>query len=191
MEEEVGSGIYCVSCGDELPLTDEIFLFRIVHVLPTPAGLRVIDVLEEDGSFRYIPVFWCYNCWEESLEEVKETQEDVPPIEADDGVIECDICGSDILVGEAFAAATFGELHCADRAPCLEYMPKFVDMGNEVHVCIGCLNHLEESRDTPIWKMGVAPIPGRTVCLDGLFERCWRTKDCDHSTCAHRIGEHT
>lgn len=191
MEEAVeeGSGIYCVSCGDEIVLTDEIFLFHIVHVLPTAAGLQLLDVLEEDGGFRYVPVFWCFDCWEEAQEEVKDQQEDTPPIEADGSVAECDICGSDILVGEAFATAAFGELHCSERAPAREYMPRFVHMKGDVHVCISCLHHMEENRDTPIWKDGVAPVPGHSACLDGLFERCWRNGPCDHSTCTHRIGE--
>jgi len=188
-EVEVGSGIYCTSCGDELGLTDEVFLFHIVHVVNTDAGLQMVDVLEMNGYFRYIPVFWCFSCWEETLEEVKELLEDSPPLEDADGIVECDICGSDILQGEAFATAAFGELHYSERNPHREYMPKFVGMNNEIHVCIGCLNHLEESRDTPIWKTGVEPVPGLSVCLDGLFERCWRTRTCDHSTCVHRTGE--
>ena len=191
MEAEVeGSGIYCTSCGDELEFTDEVFMFHIVHVLPTQRKLHVVDVLEADGGFRYIPVFWCFDCWEEAQEEVKDQQEDTPPIEADGSVAECDICGSDILVGEAFATAAFGELHLSDRAPSREYAAHFVSMKSDTHICIGCLHHMEENRDTPIWKTGVEPIPGHPACLDGLFERCWRTGSCEHATCTQRTGEY-
>lgn len=179
------AGICCISCGDELSLTDEIFLFRIMHVVEVSGSLQLVDVLSVAGGYMYEPVFMCFDCWEEAQEEVAEQLEDVPPIAADGGIAECDICRSDIMPGETFAVSSFGELQWSDRAPNFVYTPRFVPMQKDIHVCIGCLTHLEENRDTPIWADGVDPLPGRHVCVEGLFERCWRSRSCEKGNCRH------
>ena len=177
-EEEDASGWFCCKCEDELMMTDEIFLLRVVAAQAENAELQMLDILEPDGDYAYAPAFFCFDCWEEALETLQEQLEDIPPVVDHAGCIECDICRSDILLGETLAVIHFGELHWSERAPSGFHTPKFVEMQKDVHVCLSCLHHMEEERREPIWEGGINPMPDLEVCVEGLHSRCWRYGNC-------------
>jgi len=177
-QNEEESGCFCSQCEDELMMTDEIFLLRIVEAQVGHNELLMQDLLDPEGDYAYSPAFFCFDCWEELQERLQEQLEDAPPLVDQNGSIECDICRSDILLGETLAVIHFGELHWSERAPSGFYTPKFVEMQKDVHICIGCLHHMEEERSEPLWEGGVSPMPNLEVCVDGLHSRCWRYGNC-------------
>lgn len=179
-EEELSeeSGICCAECGSDLKLTEEIFLLRVVQPVRSPSGVQNVDILNQDEDYLYAPTFFCFDCWEELQEELQESMEDIPPVMDVGGIIECDICRSDILPEETMVVADFGELHWSERNPSGAYTIKFVEMQKDVHVCVSCARNMEESRSTPIWELEINPKPGLQVCAEGLFERCWRYGNC-------------
>jgi len=175
---EESTGCYCVQCTDEIRMVEEVFLLRVVQAFFTEGRLQHVDILDPAGNYVHEPAFFCFDCWEETQEELNDQMEDVPPMQHAAGFILCDICQSDVLQGETVGVLSFGEIHWSERSPNHEYSPVFVDMDNEEpkHICIGCLYHLEENRDHPLWPEGVEPIPGVTApTIDDLFGRTWRT----------------
>lgn len=179
-EEELTepTGCYCVQCTNELEMVEEVFLLRLVHSHLVQRELQHSDVLAADGNYKYMPAFFCFDCYEELVEEVRGQQEDSPPIPDPAGIILCDICESDVLPGELVGLAQFGEIHWSDRAPNGRHTPVFVDMNDEKHICIGCLHLMEGERGEQIWPDDLEPVPGFEVCEDGLFSRCWRHGNC-------------
>jgi hypothetical protein len=175
---EEPTGCYCVQCTDEIDMVAEVFLLRIVQPFMVDGKLEHMDVAAPDGGYAYDPAFYCFDCWEAVQEELAEQLEDIPPLQHPAGLLLCDICQSDILQGEVVGVVSFGEIHWSERAPNHTRSPVFVDMdnGEPKHVCIGCLYHLEENRDHPLWENGVEPVPGITPpTVDDLFGRTWRT----------------
>jgi hypothetical protein len=176
---EEPTGCQCVQCTDEIEMVAEVFLLRIVQPYFVDGQLQHIDVAGPDGGYAYDPAFYCFDCWEEVQEQLTEQMEDAPPLQHPAGLLLCDICQSDVLQGEIVGMVSFGEIHWSERAPNHERSPVFVDMdnGEPKHICIGCLYHLEENRDHPLWVNGVEPMPGVTApTLDDLFGRTWRTR---------------
>lgn len=141
------SGSYCVQCAEALHLAEEVFLLRLVHAYVVEGKLHHVDVLNEEGNFLYEPAFYCFDCCEEALEEVTTLYEDAPPVLDPAGIILCDLCQSDILPGELVGLAEFGELQWSERSPNSRHSPVFVQMDDRRHICIGCLQHLEEERE--------------------------------------------
>jgi len=176
------TGCYCGQCSNELEMVEEVFLLRVVQPYMVDGKLQHNDVLTHEGEFKYEPSFFCFDCCEEVLEELREMQEDSPPISDPHGILLCDICESDILQGELVGLAQFGEIHWSERAPNGRYSPVFVDMNDEKHICISCLHFMEGERDKPLWPAGVEPVPGFEACEDGLFTRCWRYGNCQCNT---------
>jgi hypothetical protein len=174
---EAPTGCFCVQCVEEIGMVAEVFLLRIVLPVFNGTELQHLDVLTADGSCRYEPAFYCFECWESTEEELTEQQEDIPPLEHPSGIILCDICRSDVLPNELVGLLHFGEIHWSDRAPNCKHSPVFVNMDNDdpKHICIGCLYHLEENRENPLWPGGIEPIAGFTAqTVDDIFERKWR-----------------
>lgn len=175
---EEPTGCYCVQCTDEIDMVAEVFLLRLVRAFLNGGRLQHVDILNSEGGYAHDPAFFCFDCWEAAEEELTEQLEDVPPLQHASGFILCDICQSDVLQGETVGLLSFGEIHWSERAPNNEHSPVFVDMdnGEPKHICIGCLYHLEENRDHPLWPEGVEPAPGVTApTIDDLFGRTWRT----------------
>lgn len=177
-QEEEESGCFCCQCEDELMMTDEIFLLRVVEAQVANGELQMLDILDQEGDYAYSPAFFCFECWEETQEALQEQLEDTPPLVDPAGSIECDICRSDVLIGETLAVIHFGELHWSERAPNGYYTPKFVEMQKDFHICISCIHHMENESSNTLWENGINPIPNLEVCVEGLHSRCWRYGNC-------------
>jgi len=175
---EEPTGCFCVQCIEEIGMVAEVFLLRIVRPVIVGAEVQHLDVLAADGNCRYEPAFYCFDCWESAEEELVEMHEDLPPLEHPNGIILCDICRSDVLPNELVGLLHFGEIHWSERAPDCRHSPVFVNMDNDdpKHICIGCLYHLDENRDNPLWPEGIEPVAGFDVqTVDDIFERKWRS----------------
>lgn len=180
------SGCVCVLCTSDIKLTDEVFLLRVVHPFIVDGKLTYYDIINHDGNYKYPPVLFDFSCWEDEEEEVKLIQEDLPPIQDEGGVILCDICESDICQGEAMGLVQLGEIRLSDRAPNNNLSASFVEIQDAQHLCIACLAHLEENQRDRLWPDEIEPVPNHEVCVEGLFERCWRNGLC---ACPKRICE--
>lgn len=176
------AGKQCKECGNDIRLTDEVFLFKVVQAYYTQGKLQYADVLNGDGDYKHEPLFFDFSCWEEQEEELATIQEDVPPVHDHSGLLLCDICRSDIREGEALGLLYFGEIQVSERMPNNETTPVFVPMGDAKHICLACIYHLDNNKDEPYWPEDIEPVPGVDVCVEGIFERCWRYGNC---ACPH------
>jgi hypothetical protein len=183
-DELLPSGCTCCLCTNDIKLTDEVFLVRIVHPFIIEEKLEYFDIVDSQGQYKYAPVFFDFECWEEESEEVQTIQEDTPPIEALEGIILCDICESDICQGEAMGLVQFGEIRLTGRQPNNSISSSFVGMADPTHLCIACITHLEDNQHVPFWSNSIEPAPDLDVCTEGVFERCWRGGTC---ACPKRI----
>ena len=170
--------IHCTQCEDPLHLTEEVFLLRIIRPYVEEGRHVHEDVLDGNGNFKHPPAFFCFTCWEEEQENLETIQEDVPPVADPRGILLCDICRSDILEEESVALLQFGELHLSQRAPNHKHSPTFVELDSGKHICTACLTHLEDTRTDPIWSEDIEPTPNVSVCIEGIFSRCWRYGTC-------------
>lgn len=175
--------IQCASCQNGIHLTEEVFLVRLVQAQAAREGLEHYDVLDDYGNYQYEPHFFEFSCWEELQEELRDMHEDIPSVEDQLAIIECDICGSGVRAWEVVGIIQFGELHCSPRSPngpSINFQP----MGRCQHMCIGCLYHMD--KDGEYWNSELEPVPGQKVCINGIYERCWRKENCDDNCCSER-----
>ncbi len=157
---------------------------RIVHPFVLEGKLEYLDIIDDNGRYKYPPVFFDFECWEEEEEEIQTVQEDVPPMVAHEGIILCDICESDVCQGEAMGLVEFGEIRLTGRQPNNSLSASFVVMAKPQHLCIACITHLEDNQREPFWAGEIEPVPNLEVCVEGIFERCWRDGAC---ACPKRI----
>jgi hypothetical protein len=170
---------YCPGCGDGIRLTEEVFLISFARAYRTPAQVALREV-KPDGLPVGMPWFYCFECWEVTKEELQEGCEDVLPIEDvyDQGLLECDICRSDICEGETFALETFGEIHWSKRSPSGMPAMALEAMGEAKHICIDCISNAE---DNDQFQLEVHDYDDQETCAVGRHLRCWR----DRSRCVH------
>ena len=172
------TGVECAKCLSDLLYTEDIFLVRVVTTTMENKALQYYDIIDTDGNARYSPGFFCYGCWDELLEELKELYEDVPPVKDAAGFMSCDICDCDIREGETIGLLQLGEIHLSARCPNGKLTPKFVPTGQDQHVCVGCLYHLDAQAESSLWPEDIEVLPDVFVCQEGIFDRCWRTGNC-------------
>lgn len=182
---EDNSGVYCQECGCEHQMTDEVFLVRVVQPVVVHGTLHNYDLLEGDGALLHSPIFFCFDCWEQAQEELTEQLEDSPPMLATGGIIECDICHSDVLAGETTGLLELGELHWSRRSPNGAPAVHFETSAEGQHLCLACLTLLEENYGKPLWEKGLKPSAGPEICREGIFSRCWRQ---NRANCTCRKG---
>lgn len=185
-DARLDSGCTCASCKEDIKLTDEVFLVSIVLPIMSNGVLTCFDVIDERNTYKYPPIFFCFECWESELEDVRTVQEDVPPMVAHDGVIRCDVCNSDVCSGESVGLIQFGEIRLTGRRPNNTLSASFQVLAEPEHFCIACLTHLEDNQREPFWHGEIEPVPDLEVCVEGIFERCWRGGNC---ICPKRICE--
>ena len=170
---------HCPKCGDEIRLTEEVFHISFVRAYSVPGSVSLQE-LGPHGQPVGKPFIYCFECWEEFKEELQEGCEDEPPIEDvhDQGLLECDVCHSDICEGETFALESFGEVHWSKRCPSGVPTMVFERMGDTTHVCIECITQIEEDNQ---FQLEVNDYDNQETCTVGRHLRCWR----DRSRCIH------
>lgn len=174
------SGHECSRCRDEIMLVDEVFALWVV-VATSEGGFQIKYAESDDGDFLYEPQFFCFECWEESKEELF-SLDDVgyPPVYDERSVIDCAFCDSAILLGEYFAQIVIGEIRCSKKSPNGEVAYYFHPIGDKdpPNICISCLKLLNDEV-VPMWEEGVDQ---NGECDHGTHFRCWRT-GCDGENC--------
>ncbi len=171
----------CVNCGDDIRLTEEVFLIAFTRPYQTPEGVVFYELTITSVPIPVgVPCFYCFTCWEEQKEALQDNSEDELPIQEDDGkaLLECDICSSDICHGETFATETFGELQWSERSPNGQATVAFIPMGDASHICVDCISNAEEDQAFQIQVSEVEDEEPIT-CQLGKHLRCWR----DRSRC--------
>lgn len=184
VDEDEPTSEVCAQCEDDLIMTEDVFVIRVMRPVIVAGHPQLRDLLDEEGDFFYENYFLHFKCWEEIVEDFKEEIEDAPPVPDEFPLLRCDCCGSAIREHEPVLVATMGELIRSKRSPSntgqgLELVPS----GAPDVYCTWCLSMINEHYLT-FWEDGVT-IDGE--CLECQHVRCWRGFDCA-CTC-HDEGE--
>lgn len=165
------TGIECSKCADDVGYTDEVFLLTVVSPMVAPEGVLYQVLTSDDGDYLYEPQVFDIICWEEVEEDARNAAADVPPVLEPRAILDCSICESGIMQGETMALATFGEIHCSQRAPNRKSTNTFKVYSNEPRiVCLSCLRYIDEDVVT-MWQ---GEVQQGDECREGTHQRCWR-----------------
>jgi hypothetical protein len=168
------SGHHCVVCSEEIMLTEEVYLLRVVVGICDENGLRLEIVESDDKDFLYEPTFFCFGCWEDAVEDLKEFVQDESPELDNHAVMECSICSSSIRDLEYTGLGMWGEIQTSRRCPEGQATQTFVDTSIEQAgciMCIACLKRFNDDVVSSIWESGVDQ---EGSCGEGTLGRCWR-----------------
>jgi hypothetical protein len=171
--EYSNTDLRCRYCGEHLKYHDEAFILGDCICTVAPDGVIYPPTLNDDGTgFRNNPCFFCYECWEECEDDIKEAKKDEPPVADDYAVMECDICESGIRDGEVLGAALCGEVNLSQRSPSGEIAKAVFEISESTPtiLCVGCLVTMH--RD--ILEVWDGPITQGDECEEGTMLRCWR-----------------
>jgi len=164
----------CVACDDHLHFTEEIVLLKVMY--PAIEGGNevlknfVVEDGENPGDFYYTPLFFEFECWEQTAESLREMVENAPPVRDKHELMRCDFCDCSICENEILGCAYIGELHVSNKLPNGEVTTKFVSIANPYHVCVGCLVLLND-QELDLWD---EDINQTGECQECTHIRCWR-----------------
>jgi hypothetical protein len=168
------TGHVCADCGDQIKYAEEGWLLQIVQ----PQRLNgvtylhnVIDENDPDGDFLYDPYFFCFECMETLLSDLRDEIADEPPVKDLPGHsgFECFCCSSEIRKWEYTGSLSLGEFRVSKRAPNGVRGPHFVPNCEPELVCIYCLVLLNEG-----WIDMWENLSHTGECNDCIQLRCWR-----------------
>jgi len=177
----------CSDCGEELHLTDEVYLVQAVYIGYDANGhLNNFILNDADGGYLYEPQFLHEMCWsalwEDFWSECGDLHVDQEPQLQ---VAECDGCSSGIRIHEVSAMVNLGELRRSKRSPdgndTLYFDPCH---GAPMFICIECLTRFNEEAFEMWDDLTIAG-----VCRQGIQERCWRYGNCAHGCQLIRAAE--
>lgn len=137
-----GSGRECDCCGEELFLTDEVFVLEVSEAVRENNQFFSDFLRDEEGDYQFRPYMMHFACWEEVLEELYEATRDQPPMYAEDLVLKCTCCESTIGSFEPFIASTFGEIKASARQPSGQRSAVFEPLDGLKPVCLLCIVHV-------------------------------------------------
>lgn len=167
----------CASCGESIGFTDEVYLIQIEYAQQSPNGPELHIMQCNDGDYLFEPYFLHIECWEDILSELKDKVNDVPPSIHPEGVLECCMCGSSILLNEYLGTATIGEIHLSDRRPNDQSSTKFKPNGHPDVYCLHCIALINEE-ELEMWE----GLNQNGECITCTNVRCWRNVTC-HCMC--------
>jgi hypothetical protein len=183
------AGIACADCEDDIYYEEECILLQVVQPQMVGGIVHFWPVMDETGvvsDFQFEPYHFCFHCWEDLLEKVKEEMQDVPPLEDELSVIECSCCGSGIREWERVGTWTIGEFLHSRRAPLHQWPqpgPRFNTVNKPEVLCTYCLVLMDECVIS-MWE----DFPDPHTCSDCVQMRCWRYQECG-CTCHEDEGE--
>jgi hypothetical protein len=170
------TGHICADCGDKLTYTSEAWLLQVATLQQIGGHLQsfpLVDEADPNRDFLFTPYFFCFECWENQYDELKEEFEDQPPVTDAGGVAECACCGSSVLEGEYCGLFQIGEFQASNRAPNGVAGPRFEMPHPPDVLCLYCLAVLNESFIS-MWD----ELSQFGECQDCIFSRCWRAGAC-------------
>lgn len=169
-------------CGEPMPYAEDLYMITMFSAGMVDNGIQYLPVPADDGDYLYEPCYFCSDCWQHVIEEVKERTKDVPPVADDQSSIACSICESGIRLGELFGVAFFGQLQVSDRCPDAVPTPAFRSMDTQPSIiCISCMNVMEKDV-SELWGDRITQYD---ECEAGTSMRCWRHGCPADGTCDH------
>jgi hypothetical protein len=175
-------------CGEPINYGEDIFMITMYTTGLAEQGLVYSPIPAEDGDYLYEPCYFCKECWEYVIDELREITSDMPPIADDQSSFTCHICESGIRTGELFGIAVFGQLQFSERCPDAAATATFKSIDTKpLMLCIGCMNLIEKD----IAEMWGGRITEHNECAEGTFMRCWRHGCAADGNCSHNIPEET
>lgn len=183
-DEENPTGNVCADCESGIALTEEAFLVQVVT--PAKAGgavlfFPVIDEHDVAGDFLFEPYLYCFTCWEEHWDNLKNEANDSPPVADGYSVIECACCGSGIREWEYAGTFTLGELRTSPREPNNTPGAHFVPVNKPEVICLYCLRTFNENY-IEMWN----ELSQFGECADCTHFRCWRYQNPGCSCACHQ-----
>jgi hypothetical protein len=170
------SGQVCADCGENIRYTEEAWLVQVVQLQKVGDQLQYTPVIDETDparDFLFSPYFFCFNCWENSYEDLKDELEDQPPNEDPHSIAECTCCGSSIRAGEYTGLFMVGEFHLSRRSPNGVSGGTFQPNAAPEALCFYCLYILNDNF-IEMWD----EVSQFGECADCIFVRCWRGASC-------------
>ena len=170
------TGHICADCGEKINYTDECVLVEVIQ--PQKLGgknfyHKVIDEESLNGDFLFEPYFFCFSCWDDNYDNLKEDIEDSPPIEDDESQHTCTCCGAGIRDWEYAGIFSVGECHVSRRAPNGVPGPHFESDVEPELLCLYCLRLINENY-IELWEN----LYQNEECMDCTQLRCWRFPQC-------------
>lgn len=171
------SGQNCADCGNDLHVTDDVYLIQVVYGGYDEQGNFNHFILQHNGDYQFEPQFFHTSCWEELWEDFASLLEDQPPLIEPSPqlqIAECIGCASSIRANETSGLLSLGALHRSSRSPdgsstaCFAPRQETPDM-----ICLACLYHFNKEL-FEMWD----ELLNSGVCEEGLNERCWRNGTC-------------
>lgn len=175
----------CAYCEEHIRYGEECWLLQVVQPQRVNGKTHLHDVIDEDdpnGDFMYDPYFFCFECMEALLSDLREEIADEPPVKDPHelGSFECFCCSSAIREWEYTGALSLGEFHVSTRAPNGVRGPRFVPNCESELICIYCLVLLNDG-----WIEMWEDLSHMGECNDCIQVRCWRYGDCACSCACH------
>jgi hypothetical protein len=170
------TGHICADCGENLTYAEEAWLLQVVQLQEIGGKLQSVYIVDEqdpDKDFLFTPYFFCFSCWENHIEELKEECDGQPPVEDRGCIADCFCCGSSILEGEYSGLISLGEFELSRRAPSGVAGATFAMRHAPDVICLYCLSVLNESF-IEMWD----ELSQFGECMDCIFSRCWRAGPC-------------
>lgn len=141
---ECECGIDCAHCDEPIEPNDAVVLVVCCVGQHFQGEDQYYVCLDDEGDYKYTPMFMHENCWMGVEDEVRTLESDVPPTRHDGEFTRCEICGSTILPWEEFASVTTGEMHISSCMPRNQAEPSFQPLQPPRPYCFGCMAHVDE-----------------------------------------------
>jgi hypothetical protein len=143
-EEEEEFGKYCHMCDELIPMVEQAVEVTVVHGFKNGNNMQCYPVFDDEGDFKYTPLHFHEECWEELMDAVRRMNQDEPSVILREEAIKCSICDSSITEGEEFSAAEPGEFHVSPRSPDDKVELDFHKYECPRPVCFGCMAKVDQ-----------------------------------------------
>ena len=186
-EEAQPTDMVCGGCLESITLGEDVALLQLVVPYINEKGIQYAILFDDQGEPEAEPLFFSYECWENTAESIAEAIADAPALEEPGSVLECDYCKSSVRMGEKCVAVQLGELITSERRPPRsweEEVTTFLPTDDQPYIlCLSCTRTFIELEEVEIWthisQNGECPL-----CTRG---RCWRVGKCT-CKCHHVQG---
>lgn len=110
--------------------------------------------------------------WDAIAEQLQELMHNIPPVEDDEPhIVECDLCGSPIRIGEKSALLRQHKLKESKRR---DGSTRFEDLGVYYDFCLSCTMNIADLVECDMW----CELSQNEECYHCTTSRCWRRGRC-------------
>lgn len=146
------SGRSCDGCEQDIAYTEEVVVASVMEAMEEN-GQVFTDILrdEDDQDYQFAPYVMHVECWEGILSDIEEAVADELPVPAQEVVLVCMCCESEIGPQEPFVGTQFGELRVSRRSPEGVPTPTVEELGRMKPVCLLCIVRVIDDH-LPDWE---------------------------------------